>query len=244
MKDLFSSHAKVYATFRPDYPAELYKFILALAPGREAAWDCATGNGQVAKSLAPHFAKVFATDISAKQIENATKEDNIVYAVAPAETTTFPNHYFDLITVAQALHWIDTERFYTEARRVAKPGAIIAVWGYNLPRITPPVDALIDHFYSKVVGQYWDSARRHVEEEYANIPYPFDQIETPLFSIRKEWTVDELAGYLTSWSATQKYTQSNNHNPVNDVLAELKPLWGDEKKVVQFRLFTKFGRIK
>src|SRR5262245_31315897 len=103
-KDLFSKQANIYAAFRPTYPKELYDFIFSRVEKNHKAWDCATGNGQVAGYLANYFDKVYATDISQQQLDNAVKRDNITYSVSPGEKTSFEDQQFDLITVAQALH--------------------------------------------------------------------------------------------------------------------------------------------
>src|SRR5258706_9304965 len=107
-KDLFSDHARQYAAFRPVYPMELYDFIFQYVTRFENAWDAGTGNGQVARVLGQSFKNVFATDISAKQIENAVQSENIFYSVQ-WEQTSFPPQTFDLICVSQAIHW-----FYRE----------------------------------------------------------------------------------------------------------------------------------
>ena len=119
--DRFSTQADRYARYRIDYPAELYDWLLPQAPGRERAWDCATGNGQVAAVLAEYFHQVEATDISAKQLAQAAARPNIHYQVANAEQTPFPDHHFDLITVGQAVHWFEAEAWHREVRRVAVP---------------------------------------------------------------------------------------------------------------------------
>ncbi len=125
--DQFSRQAKLYQQYRPKYPAELYEFVLANCPSRNRAWDCGTGNGQVATVLAESFNRVYATDISEQQLAHAPNEDHIIYQKMRAESTTFPINYFDLITVAQAIHWFDISAFFREVKRVLKPGGIIAV---------------------------------------------------------------------------------------------------------------------
>ncbi len=137
MKDNFSKQAEGYARYRPAYPKELFDFILSKTESKQVAWDCATGNGQTAKVLAKYFDKVYATDTSQKQLNNAEPGHTIYYSLQPAEQTNFPDNHFDLITVSQALHWLDFEKFNEEAKRVAKPGAWIAVWMYSLLEITP-----------------------------------------------------------------------------------------------------------
>lgn len=243
-KDYFSGHSKVYATFRPTYPKELYDFIFSHLNERTTAWDCATGNGQVATHLADHFERVYATDISQQQIDHAAARHNIVYSVSAAESTLFPDRRFDLVTVGQALHWFDREEFYKEVKRVGKPGALLAVWGYALLNITPAIDEIIGDFYMNVVGIYWDDARRLVEQKYQTIAFPFEEIPCPTFSIDVEWNTDHLQGYLESWSATRGYMKANGENPVPDIIKKLGKYWNNgEKKSVSFPVFMRLGRI-
>lgn len=243
MKDLFSQHAAGYAAFRPTYPKTLYDFVLAQVADNRAAWDCGTGNGQVARDLARYFQKVYATDSSTKQLENAATADNIQYSLAPAEKTSFPDFTFDLVTVGQAIHWFNIPEFYKEAIRVAKPGAVIAVWGYSLLSVTPAIDQLVFDFYKNVIGPYWDPERKLVDEQYSTIPFPFEEIPTPEFSFSFQWTLAELQGYLTTWSAVQKYINAHGINPVEKLVQQIRPLWKAEEMEVRFPLFLRCGRI-
>jgi SAM-dependent methyltransferase len=241
-KDLFSGHANVYASFRPEYPEALYQFIFKFVQGKNIAWDCGTGNGQVAKRLARSFTSVYATDISEKQLEQAKTAPNIFYSVAPAESTAFLPNTFDLITVAQALHWFNAEAFFTEAKRVAKPSCVLAIWGYGNIRINDILDPHIQNFYANVVGKYWDEARGHVETEYRNIAFPFETIDTPRFNIELTWGLRQLKGYLESWSATQRYIKELNENPVIEFSKTLEENWGkDELLPIRFPIFLKLG---
>lgn len=104
MKDIFSIQAEGYAKYRTDYPQALFAFILNYVKERSVAWDCATGNGQTAKELAKEFEKIYAKDISPKQLDNAEKVSNIFYSLQSAAQTNFEKSTFDLITVSQALH--------------------------------------------------------------------------------------------------------------------------------------------
>jgi SAM-dependent methyltransferase len=244
-KDYFSGHSKIYAAFRPSYPQALYDFILKHDTNESSAWDCATGNGQVAKVLAKYFKNVYATDISQQQLDNAIQADNIYYAISAAEKTSFPENQFDLITVGQALHWFDVNAFYTEVKRVGKNNSVIAVWGYSLCTINEDIDKIFLDYYNNIVGPYWDQARRLVEDEYKNIPFPFKQIAAPKFEINVSWTLNEFVGYLTSWSATQKYIKVNKKDPVEDVNKKLQQHWNDhELKSVRFPVFVKLGVIQ
>jgi len=242
-KDLFSNHAQDYAAFRPTYPKELYDFIFSHVKHFEQVWDVGTGNGQVARDLSKQFVKVFATDISANQIENAFNAENIFYFQA-GETTSFAETSFDLICVAQAIHWFDREKFYAEVNRVAKPGAMIAVWGYSLLSIDPEIDLTINDFYVNVVGPYWDKERRLIDEHYKTITFPFQEIETPSFSFSFQWTLPELQGYLNTWSSVQKLIKEKNFNPVEKLIDQIQPLWKFDKMEIKFPLFLRMGRVK
>jgi SAM-dependent methyltransferase len=241
-KDLFSNHASQYAVFRPTYPKELYNFIFSHVKNFESAWDAGTGNGQVARDLSEKFKTIFATDISDKQIENATRAENILYSVT-GESTSFHDKSFDLICVAQAIHWFDREKFYSEVKRVAKPEAMFAIWGYGLIAINKEIDIYISDFYRNIVGTYWDKERRLIDEEYKTIIFPFKEISAPQFEFSFHWTLHELKGYLTTWSAVQKFKKANNYNPVEQLIQKIEPLWNSERMNIRFPLFTRIGAV-
>lgn len=243
-KDLFSEHAGTYSAFRPRYPQNLYQFIYQHTRNFEAAWDCATGNGQVASELAKQFKKVEATDISQAQMDQADLQSNVAYTVCAAEKTSFPDHCFDLITVAQALHWFELDQFFGEVSRVMRPGGILAVWGYSILTINPAIDRLFLSYYNDVVGPYWDPARHLIEDEYKSIQFPFEELHAPNFTLVVSWSRSHFLGYLASWSATQKYMKANGKNPLEDFLQELQALWKDETSLdVTFPLFLRLFKI-
>ena len=245
MKDNFSKQSDLYSKFRPVYPQDLYDFIIGHLKEKQIAWDCGTGNGQAAQELSRYFEKVFATDISQKQIDNAYQANNIFYSVQPAEKTNFPDNSFDLITVSQALHWFQFDEFYSEVKRVAKPDAWIAVWMYGLLNISPEVDELVCvQFYKNTLGIYWDYERKFVDENYSTIPFPFREIQTPSFKIHYKWTLQELEGYLNTWSALQKFIAVNQFNPVDDIIQKIKPIIGNDKMNVVFPLHLRMGQIE
>src|SRR5438477_10706107 len=162
-KDHFSGHAVEYAKFRPHYPDELFEYLALISPRHELAWDCATGNGQAAAGLARHFDRIIATDASAQQIASAEPNDRISYRVAPAEASGIDPDSADLILVAQALHWFDMDRFFTEAKRVSKEKGILAVSTYLHVRINPEIDAILSEFYHETTASYWPPERDLVE---------------------------------------------------------------------------------
>jgi len=242
MKDNFSTQAAEYAIYRPTYPIELYDFLFKLVAHKHAAWDCATGNGQVASILAQHFQHVYATDISEKQLSQALPLPNVVYQVESSDQVNVTDQSFDLITVAQAIHWFNFDAFYSEVKRTLKPNGIIAVIGYGLMSIDKKVDQVIHKLYETILGKYWDSERRYIEEGYKTIPFPFEEIVAPHFQIKTTWNFNQLIGYLNTWSSLQHYKRANDRNPLEYVLTELKEAWGDDaEKDVRFPVLLRVG---
>lgn len=228
MPDYFSTQAAAYAAFRPTYPRELFEFVAACAPHRELVWDCATGSGQAALALADEFSRVVATDSSAKQLAHAPPHARIEYRVAPAEDCGLPDHCADAITVAQALHWFQLDRFYAEVHRVLAPDGALVVWSYNDALLDDPVlDAQLQHYNNVTVGPHWPPERQIVRDGYRTVPFPFATIAAPSFTLTREWTLAELSGYLRSWSATARYIGEHGEDPVIVFEESLAKRWGD-----------------
>ncbi|ALM48311.1 SAM-dependent methyltransferase [Flavobacterium psychrophilum] len=244
MKDNFSTQAKGYSQYRPYYPQEMIDHIVSFVGNKDAALDVATGNGQVAGALANYFKTVYGTDISQKQLDNAVKADNIIYKEERAEVTTFGDSQFDLITVAQAIHWFDFDTFYKEIYRILKPDCIFAVLGYGLFSANGDAGKLLNHFYYDITEPYWDAERRYLDENYTTIPFPFEELETKCFTNQFTWTFEQLTGYLETWSAVQHYIKKNGTNPVDLVREELKQYWEKSDREVTFPLLLRIGRLK
>ena len=219
----------------------MFRWLASIAPASELAWDCATGNGQAAIELAEVFERVIATDASEKQVANADAHPRVEYRVAPAESSGLEANSADLITVAQALHWFDLDKFYAEARRVLKPRGVLAALAYKLATVTPSVDAVVNHYYSDVVGTYWP-AERVLVEKFEELSFPFPEVETPAFQMETEWNVEQLLGYLGTWSATQRFMAAEQRDPLDGVRGELRRVWGTEKRRVSWPLTMKVGR--
>ena len=241
--DRFSAQAADYARYRVDYPADLYAWLLPQVRGRERAWDCATGNGQVAAVLAKYFIRVDATDLSEKQLAQAVPQSNIHYQTARAEHTPFPNQRFDLITVAQAVHWFEPTAYHAEVRRVARPGAVLAEWGYGLVQISPEIDPLIQHFYRATMGPYWDANRWHIDDEYARIPFPFSGVRQAHFAVQRQGSAEWFLQYLRTWSSVAKYQQERGEDAVTLIADELTRWWGAGERAVVFPVFARTGQV-
>jgi SAM-dependent methyltransferase len=246
-RDHFSVVAGQYATFRPRYPAVLFEWLARSAPRRERAWDCACGSGQASLDLAAHFAEVIGTDLSEAQISQATPHPRIHYRVATAEQSGLDPASCDLVTVAQALHWLDLPRFYAEVRRVLRPDGLLAVWCYGVATIPQQRgDALLQDYYNNVVGPYWPPERTLVEQGYRTLPFPETEIDVPAFTMELQWTLDELLGYASSWSATARYIKAHGVDPMPRLRAAMLPAWGaaESRRTVSWPLSVRAARLR
>lgn len=244
MKDNFSIHADKYLKYRPAYPPDLMRFLNETARFHENAWDCGTGNGQMAKGLSPYFKHIFATDISEAQLKECLYEENITYKIETAEKTSFPDNMFDLITVAQAIHWFNFKAFYAEVERTIKPGGVLAIVGYGLLQIDGETDKVISKLYTELLGPFWDKERKYIDENYQTILFPYEEMLAPEFQNTYEWSFEQLIGYLQTWSAVNHYVKRKGENPVELMYPELKNAWGQTNfKKVKFPLLLRMARI-
>lgn len=235
-KDHFSGHAADYARYRPQYPPALFAWLADRAPAQRLAVDCGTGNGQAANALAAHFESVVATDASAPQVAQARGPRNVRYAVAPAEADVVATGTADLVTVAQALHWFDTEAFYAAAARALAPGGLLAVWTYELMTVSAAVDATVLDFYRGAIDVYWPPERTHVEAGYRGILPDWPRVAVPRFEVRAEWHADDALGYLASWSAVRRCRRATGTDPVAAIADTVRKAWGPHRRSVRWPL--------
>ncbi|HOY94927.1 MAG TPA: class I SAM-dependent methyltransferase [Catalimonadaceae bacterium] len=243
--DNFSAQSEIYARYRPSYPDSLFQFLATCVQEHKVAWDCGTGNGQAAIQLANYFHTVVATEPSENQLRIAVPCPGVEYRCETAETNSLPDGIVDLITVANAMHWFDFEKFFIEVRRVLKPNGILAAWAYSIPTIDPETDKILRTFHDETVGEFWVYPNHLVEQEYKTIPFPFEIIESPSFISSHSFSRSDLLGYLNSWSAVQKFIRAYNRNPAEDLVPVLSKIWPDEdqKREVIWKLIVKIGKV-
>lgn len=241
-KDHFSGHAGSYARYRPDYPSELFEYLATLTPRHEVALDCATGSGQAAVGLAKHFNCVVATDGSVAQLRNAQAHPHVAYLANLAEQPALRDGSVDLAAAAQAAHWFNHARFHPQMRRVLRADGVLALWTYGLAFVAAPIDAVVRYFYDEVVGPHWPPERRHVENGYRDLPFPWRELAAPSFELRLDWDLDDFVGYVGTWSAVQRYTKVSGADPLPVLRAEIAPLWGSGHRTLVWPLHLRIGR--
>ena len=246
--DNFSTQSKNYSYSRPTYPQSLFKFLSTVTLQNNLAWDCATGNGQAAIGLARYFNKVIASDASRNQIQYAFQRENIDYKVFQAENAEIDSDSVDIVTVAQALHWFDFDKFYSNVKRVGKKGGIIAVWSYDMHKINPQIDKITKRLDvdGDILGSYWDKEARYVKEKYETITFPFREISVPVFKTTLHWNLNQLWDYMKTWSSVKEYYSENKQDPLDLVKLEVSALWGEEfdKKQITWNINIRAGVIK
>lgn len=243
-EDHFSKQSQLYAQYRPKYPDEIYAYLASLGPGKSLAWDCGTGNGQAAVGLAKYFERVYATDASAEQIAHARAHERVEYRVEPAEHVSLSDSSTDLVTVAVAIHWFDFDAFYREVKRVLNPAGILAAWTYSLTEISPQIDSLVHRYYREMLNGYWPERIHYLEDRYETLPFPFEDIQPPPFAMESHWDLPQFAGFLDSWSATQRYKEQKGEHPLERIWDELAAAWGNENEARRIRwpLHFRIGR--
>ncbi len=245
-KDHFSETAVGYAAFRPAYPATVAEYLANVASPRGLVWEAGCGSGQLSVLLAERFDRVIATDASVEQIAQARAHPKIEYRVARAEASALPDHSADLAVAAQAAHWFDLDAYYGEVRRVVRPGGFIALICYGIHSTN---DAAVDHvvgqFYGVTLRAYWPPERRHIENEYRSLPFPFEEIKSPKLEIRVRWTLAEMAGYIESWSAVWAISRIKGREPIDAFQRDLANKWGpaDTTRPVRWPLAMRVGRV-
>jgi SAM-dependent methyltransferase len=244
--NIFSINSGNYKKFRPSYPKELFEYLASISPSTNAAWDAGCGSGQASIAISDYFTNVIATDISDKQIKKAYRKENVRYLSCPSECSNLDNNSIDLILCAQSIHWFDLKKFYNEVTRVLKPQGILAAWTYNLLRINEEIDNIIDKFYYDIIYNYWPSERKHVENGYKDISFPFNRMKTPSFTMTANWNYEQLIGYLNTWTGVLNYIELEAFNPIEFIEKDLLGLWGkdnNEFKSISWPLTLIIGRM-
>ena len=241
----FDRGGQAYAQFRPVYPERLAMFLASLAPSADLAVDVGCGSGQLTSRLAPYFAETIGLDPSAQQLANTRPQDRVRYVQAPAEKLPVPDRSASLITAAQAAHWFDRPAFYSEVRRIAVDNAVLALVSYGVMRLDPDLADRFDRFYRQEIGPYWPPERALVDSGYADIDFPFEQYPAPPMEITENWTLSQVLGYISTWSAVRQVENAGKPEILHAFATDLAAHWGDPAatRPVTWPVTTKVGIV-
>jgi cyclopropane fatty-acyl-phospholipid synthase-like methyltransferase len=243
---LYDQIAHTYRDSRPSPPPDLIEYLASLAPARDLAWDCGTGNGQVAVALAGRFERVIATDIAAEQLVRAMPRSNVEYRLATAEHSSIPARSVDLTVAGQAAHWFAHNDFFSEVNRVSRPSAAIAFWCYRTPKVAPGIDKLVEELYSSPrLAGHWPPEKAFVDRGYRDLPFPFREIRPREFTMVSErWGWARFESYIRTWQAIHAVASAPDGAAyVTEAMARLARLWGDPGQLrdVRWNLCLRVG---
>jgi SAM-dependent methyltransferase len=142
----FGQVAEEFQRYRPDYPSELFGHILDAVPPehRRRAMDLGAGTGKATRALMPHFAEVIAVEPDAQMAAKLAEQfPGAMIRNVPAERCSQPPETVDLVTIANALHWMEAERVFANVRSWLRRGGVLAVFDRPLPKTTPALDAVL-----------------------------------------------------------------------------------------------------
>ncbi len=243
--DHFSAVAGEYATHRPGYPTELARALAEASPETGSVWEVGCGSGQLTFRLASRFRRVWATDLSRSQLAQAPPLAGVLYVAARAEECPLSGASVDLIVAAQAAHWFDLDSFYAEVRRVARPGALLALVSYGLMRISPEVDRVVHRFHQETLAPHWPPERRHVDAGYRTLPFPFPRVTMPALECRVEWSLERFLGYVETWSGVGRLVADGGAAELAALRREVTLAWGDpSQRPIRWPLHILSGRVE
>jgi SAM-dependent methyltransferase len=238
----FEAGGAAYAANRPTYPPELAETLADLVERRKLAVDVGCGSGQLSVLLADHFDQVLGLDPSESQLSGAEPDPRVRYQAAPAEVLPVDDAAADLITAAQAAHWFDRPKFYGEVRRIAAPGAVVALITYNNAELDPAALKPIMELYH-ALDPWWRPEREDVETGYARFDFPFDEFAVDGGVIERKWDFADMRAYLETWSALRLAREAGQGGMIDEYLVRAEAAWGDRILAVTWPITVRAGRV-
>jgi len=154
----FTDKADLYSKYRPGYAPDFIRYLYSnIGFNTESCIaDIGSGTGIFSRLLLEQNSTVHAVEPNCSMRVVAEQDLSVFstfYSVnATGERTSLPDKSMDYITVVQAFHWLDTDLFKAECKRILKPdGKVIVV--YNRKKR----DSLINRKQADLVKIYYPS---------------------------------------------------------------------------------------
>jgi SAM-dependent methyltransferase len=141
----FGHAAGEFQRYRPDYPAALYERILAEVPPaqRMRAMDLGAGTGSVTRHLLPYFREAVAVEPDPGMAAKIAEQfPSVILRNVTAEECVEAPESADLVTIANALHWMEAEAVLSNVRVWLRPNAVLAVFDRPFPKTNTAADVV------------------------------------------------------------------------------------------------------
>jgi SAM-dependent methyltransferase len=204
----FGEAVDEYERSRPTYPAEAAAWLVPAAAS--TALDLGAGTGKFTRSLVDLGLDVIAVEPDAKMLEKLV---GVLPGVRPVEGTAehmpLPDDSVDVVTMAQAWHWVDEERAIPEVARVLRPGGTLGlVWNLR--------DERVDWVKQLGAAMGGSEAERFTAGE-VTIGAPFGPIETFEVGWSMPSSLEEILGLVASRSYVITATPEERERVFADV---------------------------
>jgi SAM-dependent methyltransferase len=214
-RQAFSGTAVDYARYRPPYPEALLADLVSRCRLTEGArlLDLACGPGRVALAIANSFGDVWAIDLEPEMLDVGRAEavrrgvSNVRWLAGRAEDLDATAGSFDLITIGEAFHRMERRRIAELCFRWLRPGGHLATIGSDdiLSGRREWQRIVVDLARERTARAFpngWASGRSDGLAEDATVieSAGFEGMLTCSVEERRQWTVDEVAGFLRSTS--------------------------------------------
>jgi len=199
----FGGVADQYDQFRPSYPEALVDDLVALTP--TAVLDIGCGTGKAARLLADRGLHVLGVEVDT-QMAGVARRNGLEVEVASFETWQPHDRHFDLITCAQAWHWVDPAVAMPKAAALLRPGGTLALF-WNYGDLDESTQATLDDVYrcyapellrSVVIGGTKQTDRPHVDDlEGSGL---FASVQTRTYRWERAYSGQEWVGLVGTHS--------------------------------------------
>lgn len=159
----FCGFAKDYDAVRPRPPAVLIDVLTTIGGVARPALvvDIGSGTGISTRIWADRADRVIGiepnTDMR-RQALAATSAPNILYLAGYSTETGLADECAEMVTVSQALHWMEPGPTFAEATRILKPGGVFAAYDCDWP---PVLHWEVQSAYEDCLSAAEDLERRH-----------------------------------------------------------------------------------
>ena len=103
---------------------------------------------------------------------------------------------------------------------------------------------MVEDFYFRTLEGCWPPERAMVEDGYRSLDFPFELVAHPPFVIELSWNLEELVGYIGTWSAVRALEKRSGEREWREFQGRMAVVWGDAsvRRSIVFPLSLRVGR--